>query len=135
IIPTYVTQIAGGTEFLEKYPGVVLLNNVHSTWIIIYYTTLVVAAILILGPLLVFLFLNAFTGFKAVHSGNYSKKTRKVHITLLRASILQVMLLLLSAFIPVFLLIGSLLIERMVIDMTYMQCVLNFYPFFDNLVI
>ncbi|KAE9548569.1 hypothetical protein FO519_008220 [Halicephalobus sp. NKZ332] len=129
------TKMIGGKEFLQKYPGTVLLNNKHTIWVSIYYASLIVAAIFILIPLFTFLLLNAFSGFKAVHSNNYSQKTKKVHITLLQASILQVLLLLIFAAIPVTLLLVSLIVEHMIVGVEYMQCILNFYPLSDNIVI
>ena len=135
IVPNYVVKIEGGAEFLQKFPGTVLFNTVHTVWISIYYASLTIAVIFIIIPLFTFLFLNAFSGIKAVNSNNYSPKTKKVQLTLLRASMIQALLLLILAVIPIFFLVGSLLAGQMFVEMRYMQCILNIYPLGDNIII
>ena len=135
VVSNHVTKITGGREFLQKYPGAVLLNNGRTIWIIIYYLCLVFAPIFIFTPLFIFLSLNVFSGFKAINSQSYSPITKRVHITLLRASILQVILLLISAVLPCNFALVGFVIEKTIIGMEEIQCIVNFYPLLNNIVI
>ena len=134
VVSDYVRNIDGGRELLQKYPGTVLFNNKRSMWTTIYNISLLIASIFILVPLFIFLFLNAFSGFKAINSNNYSPKTKKVHTTLLWASICQALLLLLSAFIPIIFLVGSLVAGKTIVEMGYTACILNLNPLSNNII-
>ena len=136
VVETYIkTKITGDDELYEKYPGAVLLNNKSAFWSLIYYVSLLIAACIIFIPLFTFLLLNACTGFKAIRFSNYSKKTKAIHITLLRASILQVLLTLVCGTLPIaFFLIGWIT-GAQIPGMELMQSILNFNPLVTNLVI
>ena len=132
---TDLAKISGGRDFLVKFPGAILLNNKRTVWVLVYYISLIVAGSLILIPLFIFLSLNVFTGFKSVHSNRFSQKTKNIHITLLKTSIFQVITLFIFGTIPVILFIIALMVGRTLIGMDYLQCVLNIYPLFDNIVV
>lgn len=134
-VSNYLEEIGGGEDFLRKYPGTILLNNQGTVWVLVYYSFLILSSIYIVIPLFTFLLLNAFTGFKAINSTNYSLKIKQIHNTLLQASIFQVILLFIFGTIPVIFFLVSLIAETSVINMGVMQCVLHFYPLSDNIVI
>ena len=135
LVPVYLKGINDGEDFFHKYPGALLFNSNHTVSTDAHHYAVVGAGIVISIPLFTFLLLNAFTGFKAIGSSNYSKRTKAIHATLLRVSMLQAMLLFVTGAIPVFLLLLSLVTQTTVVKMEHAQCFLNFYALCDNIVV
>ena len=135
IVTDYIMKLSGGKEFLQKHPGAVLLNNRYTVWIVIYYISITIASICVLVPLFTFLFLNAYTVFRGIHSKVYNQKTKNMHMSLVKASILQVVLLLIFGAIPIIFILIALVMNHMLLGMGLMQCILNFYPLSDNIII
>ena len=132
---TRLTEMFGGKEFLSKYAGAVLLNDKKTISMLIYYASLIVAAASTLFPLFIFLSLNVFTGFKTIQSKDYSTKTKKLHITLLRTSIVQALVLLLCVTLPAIFFIVALFIRQIIIGVDYIQFLFILYPIADNIVV
>ena len=134
-VAAYLEKLGGGKNLLAKYPGVVLLNNKYTIWSLVCFSSMIITSIFIIVPLFTFLLLNAFTGFKPINSSNCSSKTKATRITLLQASILQSLLLFITGVIPIIFLLTALVRAKTIIKMGYMECILNFYPLSDSIVI
>ncbi|KAE9554966.1 hypothetical protein FO519_001863 [Halicephalobus sp. NKZ332] len=137
-VETYLREnVIGGIDFLQKYPGAVLLNNQYtSPWILTFYGCLLLATVSTSPPLFTFLCLNICTGFKMINMANFPERTRRIQITVLRTSIIQVFLVSVLGIIPVMLLLATVISKaNFYVKMEYSLAVLQFHPLIDNIVV
>lgn len=130
-------KVIGGMDFFQKYPGAIVLNNDYSSpWVLSFYGCLLLVVVSTSPPLCIFLSLNVLTGFKMINMGNFPERTRKIQITVLRTSIIQVFLVSVLGIIPALLLVAIIASSAQLnINMQYLLAIFQSHPLIDNLVV
>lgn len=133
---TLLQQVAGGEEFLEKYPGAIIINRQMTPWTISFHFALIFMIGFTFISLLIFLSMNIITGFKTIQSENFSETTKKVHKSILRTSMFQVLFLFVFVAFPMIPLLVTIVTNYTLnFRMEFSITILQVYPLIDNVVV